>query len=206
VTQLDRDGWLDGWQALHGGYDPRRNPVVGRWLSLVFAVGRPVARVGVHPDVLTWLSLVAALGLLVTPAWAGLLLVLVSAVLDSLDGCVAVLQGRASRWGYVLDSAVDRCCDALFVAAIVVHGGTVELGIGCGFGVFLLEYVRARAGNAGAGDIHAVTVAERPTRVLVTAGALALGLGTAGLWVLTALTAVGLVQLVVTIRRQLLDM
>lgn len=204
MTLSDRDGWLDRWQALHGGFDPRTaNPFLRRWLAFVYALARPLADTGIHPHVLTGLSLLAAAGVLVTPLWAGVLLVLLSAVLDGLDGCVAVLQDRASRWGYVLDSAVDRCCDLLFVMVMVQIGGPVGLAAACGFGIFLLEYVRARAGNAGAGEVGAVTVAERPTRVLVTAFALALGQGEAGLWVLTAFTAVGLVQLVLGIRRQL---
>jgi CDP-diacylglycerol--glycerol-3-phosphate 3-phosphatidyltransferase len=35
--------YLDGWQALHGGYDPRGNRLVRWWLSLSYAVARPVA-------------------------------------------------------------------------------------------------------------------------------------------------------------------
>ncbi len=203
MTLLDRDEFLARWQVLHGGYDPGTgSPFVRRWLALVHLLARPLAGAGVRPAVLTGLSLVAAAAAVVTPPWAGVLLVLASALLDGLDGCVAVLQDRASRAGYVLDSAVDRCCDTLFVVAMVRAGGTLELGAACGFGVFLLEYVRARAGNAGAGDLGAVTVAERPTRVLVTAAALALGQGGAGLWALTALTAVGLVQLVDGVRRR----
>jgi len=44
--------------------------------------------------------------------------------------------------------------------------------------VFLLEYLRARAGNAGFGEVGTVTVAERPTRVIVLAPTLAV----CGLW------------------------
>ena len=39
--------------------------------------------------------------------------------------------------------------------------------------VFLLEYLRARAGNAGFDEVGVVTVAERPTRVIVLAPTLA---------------------------------
>ncbi len=185
--------WLEGWQQLH---QVAPAPLVRRWLTLVHRVGAPLARTGVHPDVLTLLSLLAAGAVLAVPAWAGVLLVLLSAVLDGLDGCVAVLQGRASRWGYVLDSTVDRCCDALFVVAMVAAGGDLELGFWCAFAVLLLEYVRARAG-----EVLVVTVAERPTRVLVTAFALGLGRGGLGLWVLLGLTVVGLLQLGVALRR-----
>jgi phosphatidylglycerophosphate synthase len=193
VTVPDRAQFLERWQVLHG---LAPSPLVRRWLALVHRLGSPLARAGVHPDLLTALSLVAAAAVLVVPAWAGALLVLLSALLDGLDGCVAALQDRAGRWGHVLDSAVDRCCDALFVLAMVRVGGPAGLGAACGFAVLLLEYVRARAG-----EVLAVTVAERPTRVLVTAAALALHAGTAGLLALTALTAVGVFQLGVALRR-----
>ncbi|MGZ6827243.1 MAG: CDP-alcohol phosphatidyltransferase family protein, partial [Mycobacteriales bacterium] len=176
------------WSELHGGLDP--SPLVRRWLAVVSRLGAPLARAGVHPDALTWASLGAAALVLAVPGPLGALLVLLSALLDGLDGTVAVLQDRVGRSGHVLDSAVDRCGEALFVLALVRVGGPAGLGAACGFGVLLLEYVRARAG-----EVLAVTVAERPTRVLVTAAALALHRGTAGLAVLTALTAVGLGQL-----------
>jgi phosphatidylglycerophosphate synthase len=185
--------WLEGWQQLHG---VAPTPLVRRWLALVHRLAAPLARTGVHPDVLTLGSLVAAGAVLAVPAWAGVPLVLASALLDGLDGCVAVLQGRASRWGSVLDSTVDRCCDVLFVLAMVSAGGSIALGFGCAFAVLLLEYVRARAG-----EVLVVTVAERPTRVLVTVFALGLSVGEVGLWVLLGLTAVGVVQLGVALRR-----
>lgn len=73
----------------------------------------------------------------------------------------------------------------------------------CGAGVVLLEYTRARAGNAGGDEVGTVTVAERPVRLLVPVSGLLLGLPTAALVVLTSLSAAGLVQLLVALRRQL---
>lgn len=186
-------GWLDGWQDLHG---VAPSPLVRRWLVLVHRLGSPLARTGVHPDVLTFLSLVSAGAVLLVPSWAGVLLVVLSSGLDGLDGCVAVLQQRASRRGYVLDSTVDRCCDVLFVVAMVRVGGPLEVGAAGGFAVLLLEYIRARAG-----EVLVVTIAERPVRVLVTVFALALDQGAVGLWVLTGLTAAGLLQLGAAVRR-----
>ena len=191
---MTQQAWLDGWQQLHGGLTP--TPLVRRWLVLLHRLGSPLARTGVHPDVLTFLALTCAGGVPFVPAWAAVPLVLLSALLDGLDGCVAVLQGRATRRGAVLDSTVDRCCDALFVVAMAQAGGALALGAGCGFAVLLLEYVRARSG-----EVLVITVAERPTRVLVTVFALGLGQGAAGLWVLGGLTVVGLAQLGVAVRR-----
>jgi len=199
---LSQSQWLDRWQDLHGGYDPRQGSAsVRRWLALVHVVARPLARTGVHPDLLTLASLLAAGAVLLTPSWAGVVLVLLAALIDGLDGCVAVLQQRTSRWGYLLDSVVDRCTDIVLILAMLQLAAPPALGAGCGFAVLLLEYIRARAGNAGSGEITVVTVGERPTRVIVAVLALATGLGEIALWVLTVLTGVAVGQLLVALRR-----
>jgi phosphatidylglycerophosphate synthase len=216
----DRDGYFDRWQQLHGGYDPRTATVwVRLWLGLVYRIARPVARRGVQPDVVTLSSVWLALAVLVPasagghwPVAAGWVLA-VSGLFDTLDGCVAVLEQRTTRWGYVLDSTVDRVVDVLHLAAVVAVGAPLELAVAVGVGLFLLEYVRARAGNAGGDDVGTVTVGERPVRVIFCAASLlAAGVlvgqaglvATVGLGVLAGFTAVGLVQLLVAVRRQLL--
>ena len=215
----DRDGYFDRWSATHGGYDPRLGSAwVRGWLTMVLVLARPLARRGVQPDVVTWSSLwLAAVVLALAAAgggWAVLagVLVVASALLDSLDGGLAVLEDRQTRWGYVLDSVVDRCSDAVWVLAAVAVGCPLELALAVVFGIFLLEYLRARAGGAGLDEVGVVTVAERPTRVIVLAPTLAVcGLlpayadvaSVAGPAVLLALTAVGVVQLGVVVRRAL---
>ena len=215
-SPLGRDGYFDRWQALHGDYDPRtRSRGLRGWLTVVHALARPLARLGVHPDVVTlasaWLALVTVVLAEAGGRWwiaAGLLVVL-SGLVDNLDGAIAVLQDRTTRWGYVLDSLVDRVCDAAFLWAAVLAGCPVWLGVLCGFAVLLLEYLRARAGNAGDGEIGLITVAERPTRVivlaptLVLAGLIDVDVAGAGVALLLVLTVVGVVQLGVAVRRQL---
>jgi CDP-diacylglycerol--glycerol-3-phosphate 3-phosphatidyltransferase len=215
VSPLDLGGYLDRWQELHGGYDPRTGSVwLRRWLVLVFRVGRPLARLGVPPDAVTLSTLVVAgdvVGLARVGGSAAVgagLLVVVSGLLDNVDGCVAVLQDRVTRWGYVLDSVVDRLTDSAYLWAAVLLGCPVGVAVVCGLACFLLEYVRARAGNAGGSDVGRITVAERPTRVIVLAPTLVVagfveGAALLGVAVLLGLTLVGLGQLVVVVRRQL---
>ena len=215
----DRDGYFDRWSATHGGYDPRTGSVwVRGWLSIVLVLARPLARRGVQPDVVTWSSLWLALVVLVLADVGGLwavlagVLVVASALLDSLDGGVAVLEDRQTSWGYVLDSVVDRCSDVVWVLAAVAVGCPLELALAVVSGIFLLEYLRARAGNAGFGEVGTVTVAERPTRVIVLAPTLAVCgavpsvadvVSVAGPAVLLGLTVVGVGQLGVVVRRRL---
>lgn len=216
---LSRDAYFDRWAELHGGYDPRTGSAFLRgWLSLVHAVARPLAQRGVSPDAVTYASLVVSGGAAALAATGGrwlllaTLVLVVSGMLDNLDGAVAVMTGRTTRWGYVLDSVVDRLSDLLYLVALVAVGAPLELAALCGALVFLLEYSRARAGNAGGDEVGVVTIAERPTRVIVVAAALLAGgllpgsadeLATTGVAVLTALTVVGLAQLLPALKRSL---
>jgi CDP-diacylglycerol--glycerol-3-phosphate 3-phosphatidyltransferase len=192
--------------------------VVRAWLNLVFQTARPFAAIGVSPGAVTVAGVVVtavALG----PAAAGgrwpllaAAAVVASGLLDNLDGAVAVLTRRTSAWGYVLDSLADRASDTLYLLALWLLGAPGWLAVAAGVAVGMLEYARARAGNAGFGEIGVVTVGERPSRIIVTAVALAgagavpsMGhvAGTAGAAATLALGTVGLTQLLAVVRRTL---
>ena len=216
---LNRDEYLAAWSRWHGGTGTESALVRG-WLSMAWALARPLA--GLPPIVATALGfLVAAAAVL--PARAGgswLLLagalVGLSALLDSLDGALAIGTGRASRRGFVLDSAVDRLTEAAYATALWAAGAPGWLAVVFGALCWLPDYLRARAGQAGLTETGALTVWERPTRVILTglttvgAGVLS-GLGAADL-VVTAgtaagalLGAVGVVQLGFSLRGMLPD-
>lgn len=212
----DRDGFLDSWSDLHLGYDPRGNLWVRGWLRGAYRVARPLAAVGLPPDVLTlwglWLAGAAAVAAAVGQRWplAAAGLVVASGLLDTLDGAVAALTDRATPAGSVLDSVADRAGDVAFLAAVWLAGGPGGLAVGCGILIGLLEYTRARAGNAGMDEVGVVTVGERPVRVICCAGALTVAgaapalagpAATAGLGVLLVLSAAGLLQLAAAVRR-----
>lgn len=215
---LDRSAYLDRWQELHGGVDPRASRLVGPWLSFIHALATPFARLGVPPDVVTLLGLVVS-GVVVWLCALGDRWVLLAAfvvgasgVLDSLDGAVAVLTDRVTRWGAVLDSVVDRLSDALYLVALWLVGAPAWACVTAGVVVLTQEYARARATAVGMDDIGVLTVGERPTRVIVVAMfLLAAGIypGSAAWWAgLGAYASLGiglvaLAQLLVTVRRRL---
>ena len=215
----DLAGFFAGWQAAHDGYDPARGSVwVRGWLITVHRLARPLARAGVQPDVLTlwtvWVGLAAVVAAHAGGSWAALAawLVVFSGLADALDGAVAVLTRRTSRWGYVLDSAVDRCNDVLFAVALVLVGAPWWAAALYVVLFFELEYVRARAGNAGGSPIGTITVGERANRVafcaagLFVAGVLpaqAVRAVSVTMGVLIVLSAIGLAQLLRAVRREL---
>jgi CDP-diacylglycerol--glycerol-3-phosphate 3-phosphatidyltransferase len=133
-------------------------------------------------------------------------LVLLSALADGLDGAVAVVTGRASRLGYIYDSVADRLGEAAWLLAFWLAGAPGWLVVAAGAVSWLHEYARARATAAGMTEIGVVTVAERPTRVLIAIFGLLLTVASglvitvaAALWL--ALAVVGLGQLALAIRR-----
>ncbi|RBY77188.1 CDP-alcohol phosphatidyltransferase [Geodermatophilus sp. TF02-6] len=201
---LSREEYLAAWSTWHGGTDPGESRLVRGWLSGAYALARPLA--GLPPVAVTAAGLLVAAAAVVPARLGGPWLVLagvlvgVSAVLDSLDGAVAIATGRASRRGFVLDSAVDRASEAAFATALWVAGAPGPLAAAFGALCWLPDYLRARAGQAGLAETGAISVWERPTRVAMTgftlggAGVLAaLGLDGAGV-----LPAVGGAAAVVT--------
>ncbi|MGY1813172.1 CDP-alcohol phosphatidyltransferase family protein [Blastococcus sp. SYSU D00820] len=222
---LSRDEYLAAWSTWHGGTDPLGSGLVRGWLGLAYALARPLA--GLPPLLATAAGLLVAAGAAVPAAAGGRWLVLagvlvgLSGFLDSLDGALAIATGRASRRGFVLDSAVDRLTEAGYAVALWVAGAPGWLAAAFGALCWLPDYLRARAGQAGVTETGTLSVWERPTRVVMTgftlggagvvAGStvggrdLATVVVTSGAAVGTLLGAVAVVQLGVSLRRALGD-
>ena len=214
----DPDAYLRLWSQTHGGYDPHTARSARTWLGIVYRCTVPLARRRIAPSAVTVAGLLIAAALLGPAALGGRWLLLAgvlvvgNGLLDGMDGALALLTGRATRWGYVVDSAADRISDALIVVALWLAGGAAGVCIGAGAVSALQEYVRARAGNAGFREIGVATVAERPTRIIVGAlGLFAAGvlpsragsIATVAAAALVGLGAVGCGQLVNVVRRAL---
>jgi len=211
-----RESYLAQWSQLHGG--AAATGLVGWWLRLSYTVAVPLVRLRASPDAVTVAGLLVALAVLAPAraggrwALAGVVLVAASGLLDNLDGAVAVLTGRTTRWGFVLDSACDRLADAAYAASLWLLGAPAGLCVAGAGLAWLHEYVRARAAVAGMPEIGVVTVSERPTRVIITAAfllgaglypAAATGWAGGGAMALAVVGLVGLVQLVRVVRTRL---
>jgi archaetidylinositol phosphate synthase len=139
---------------------------------------KPFVSLGLTPNVLTVVGVVASVvaafcylswktGWFVLPA-AGAL-VLVSGLIDALDGVVARATGKSSAFGGFLDSVCDRYSDAVVLSAILVGGLCHPAwGLAAVVGSLLVSYARARAEAAGVG-MASVGLAERAERMLFLA-------------------------------------
>lgn len=142
-----------------------------------------LARLGVSPNGLTLLGLVVAgasayllsVGLL----WAGGIVLLASGVFDLFDGALARATGRASRFGALLDSVVDRVSEMVVLLGLLIlyiqsssAEGLVLVYLALA-GSVLVSYLRARA--EGLGIECRVGIMTRPERVVALGIGLVLG-------------------------------
>lgn len=205
-----------GWSALHGDAAP--TGVVGGWLRFVYRLASPLVRLRVPPNAITLAGLVLG-ALALIPAGAGsrwpllaAALIGLSALLDGLDGAVAVLSSRVSSFGARLDHVCDRTTELCFAGCLWLAGGPWFWCLAGAALALLHEGLRSWARHRGMASIGIVSASERPTRVLVAAMfVLAAGVypSSAELWtfvgavVLTAAGTIGLGQLVIVVRRSL---
>jgi CDP-diacylglycerol--glycerol-3-phosphate 3-phosphatidyltransferase len=120
---------------------------------------RLLARTSVTPNVLTWFGFLLAVGgavlIAVGQLLAAGLVVLFAGFCDILDGALARLTDRATLFGAVLDSTLDRLSEAVLLLGIMVlyagNGDTYLILLVAVTLVFslLVSYIRARAETMG---------------------------------------------------------
>jgi len=159
------------------------NPTkVRRVTSDYFAqpVVKLLARTPVTPNTITWLGFLITVGaaaLVVTGnLFAAGFVVLFAGFFDMLDGALARITNRVTRFGAVLDSTLDRLSEAVLLLSILIiftRGQQVAESLLVGialFGSLMVSYIRARV--EALGIECKVGLFTRPERVII----LALGL------------------------------
>lgn len=187
----------------------------GRWRSSfeqgLKPVGTNIRRAGITADHLTATGVVVAGAASVAIATgalrAGLLLLVLCALPDLLDGAVAKASGSAGPRGAFFDSVSDRVTDSLLLGGVAwhlstTHGGRIAvLPLAVLAASMLISYERAKAEALGF-DARGGLM-ERAERII------ALGFGllfdsilVPVLWVMLILTAITAVQRFVKVWRQ----
>jgi len=187
----------------------------GRWRSTFEAglqpVGSQIRRTGVTANHLTVLGLAMATVASVTIAngylRAGLVLLVLTALPDVLDGAVAKASGTASPRGAFFDSVVDRATDALLLGGVAWYlastqpGRVAVLPLAVLAASMLVSYERARAESLGF-DARGGLM-ERAERLIALAfGLLFDSLMVPVLWVMLVLTLFTAGQRFVRVWRQ----
>jgi phosphatidylglycerophosphate synthase len=160
---MKKDEFLSIWRTLHGNANV--SGIVKGWLSISYVVVKPLSKARVTPNILTLFGLF--FGVLVyanaQTFWAPALLVL-SLICDGIDGSLAIITNKSTKWGAILDSTVDRLTEIFWVLALYKIGADLKLLLIVLLTASVQEYVRARAAGLGVSEVGIVTFAERPVR------------------------------------------
>ena len=187
----------------------------GRWRSSfekgMRPLGAQIRRTGITANHLTVTGLVMAVAAAVTIAngWlrAGLLLLVLTAVPDVLDGAVAKASGTASPRGAFFDSVVDRVSDALLLGGVAWYlastqpGRIAVLPFAVMAASMLISYERAKAEALGF-DARGGLMERAERLAFLAFGLLFESLLVPVLWVMLVLTLFTAGQRFVTVWRQ----
>lgn len=184
-------------------------------------LARLFLKLGISPDVVTLVGTlgVSAGALVFYPRgefFVGTVVITAFVFSDTIDGVMARMSGRSSKWGAYLDSTLDRVGDSAIFGGLVLYyagdGGDpwmAALALACLILGSVVSYSKARA--EGLGMTANVGIAERADRlvaVLVTTGLVGLGLPEIVLTIVLALLAVAslvtVLQRMLTVRAQAL--
>jgi len=143
---------------------------------LLEAIGRPLARAHISPNWVTGAGLVITIGAGVLAAlgflqWAAIVYA-AGALCDALDGTLARVSGRSSRFGGFLDSTLDRFEEAILFLGLTVYyarqGSVWEppLILAAVASSLMVSYTRARAEGLGVACLEGLFT--RAVRVTIT--------------------------------------
>ncbi|MBM3743025.1 MAG: CDP-alcohol phosphatidyltransferase family protein [Actinobacteria bacterium] len=155
--------FYEKWSELHGSAQVKG--VVKVWLTLSYWLSRPLVALLITPNALSYISILAGGTFLLSAKsnWAILLLVL-SLLLDGIDGSVAILGDKTTKYGALLDSVADRIVEAFWILGLYVMGAPWQPLFVIWLASYIQEYMRARSSSLGVTEILLVTWSERPVR------------------------------------------
>lgn len=175
--------------------------------SVMKPVASGVASTGITPNQITVfgfaVSILAAYFFYTAqPLWGGLL-ILLTGFFDILDGAVAKVSGKVTKFGGALDSTLDRYSDMAIIGGMIL-GGLCDpvLGILAMAGSFMVSYIRARGEVEGV-KMAGVGLMERAERLIVLTVAALAGYAWAGILLLAVLANFTALQRLFHIRREL---
>jgi CDP-diacylglycerol--glycerol-3-phosphate 3-phosphatidyltransferase len=187
--------------------------------AIIAPIARLLLRLGVSPDAVTLVGTIATCSAALWFAPRGELIlaaltVTVFALFDLLDGTMARMSGRVSKFGAFLDSTLDRIADAVVFGAVILYfAGPGDSVFGQSMALLCLitgvstSYARARAESLGFSA--RVGLMERADRLVVLGiAAIAAELTDRpevlawGLALLGALSAITVTQRILAVRSQ----
>ena len=199
---MDKNEFFTTWSNLHGG--AKIEGIVKTWLQISYASAKFLSKLRVTPNLLTFAGLFFAIALWqFANNWAAALFLVLSLFFDGIDGSLAILQKKTSKFGAFTDSFVDRISEVFWALALYKLGAPAALVFVALLATYVQEYIRARSGGLGHNEVGIVTICERPVRaslifIAIVANLVGLDLVTAISIVWVAMQNFALLQLVFT--------
>ncbi len=181
-----------------------------RFKGLLDPAGAHLNKLGISPNTMTLLGLAGHIGAAVLLAygeiqWGGLV-VLLMAPFDALDGTMARLRGKTSRFGGFLDSVVDRYAELILVGGLLVYyiqqanWLAIALAYVAAAGSIMVSYTKARGESLGF-KVN-VGLLTRVERYLVIIPCLLFNIPLVLLWVLALFTNFTALQRIFAVFKQ----
>ena len=160
---MDKKEFFSIWSNLHGG--AKIEGIVKTWLQISYASAKFLSKLRVTPNLLTFAGLFFAIALWqFANSWAAALFLVLSLFFDGIDGSLAILQKKTSKFGAFTDSFVDRISEVFWALALYKLGAPAALVFIALLATYVQEYIRARSGGLGYNEVGIVTICERPVR------------------------------------------
>lgn len=172
---------------------------IRKWtIGIITPIARAIAGTGISPNALTIFGFLLYLGIAYILAkgwffWGGIAIIIAS-LFDALDGAVARVSNKVSKFGGFLDSNLDRFSEALIYFGLLLwymhHGTTTTIVLiyAAIIGSLMVSYARARAEGIGVECKEGLLTRFERLAILVIA--LLLNVVPMALWVLAVLTNV----------------
>jgi CDP-diacylglycerol--glycerol-3-phosphate 3-phosphatidyltransferase len=181
-----------------------------RFKGVLDPAGAFLNRLGLQPNTVTLFGLVGntvaayllAIGHI---SWGGVVVLLMAPV-DALDGTMARLRGKSSKFGAFVDSVTDRYSELVIMLGLLIHytqqpdWQNVVLVYLAAAGSVLVSYVKARAESMG--YVANIGLLSRVERFLVLIPALILNVAPIAMWIIAVLANGTAVQRIWHVRSQ----
>lgn len=171
-----------------------------RYQRAMMPVGRVIAKTGITPNMITGFTLIMAL----ITAWIfyqgylllGLMVLILTVIMDMFDGAVARAAGLSSKFGATFDHTLDRYAEYLFILGLMMGPVAVTWPYAIGdsfipwfwgifslFGMVMASFTRAKAESVGGMKSCTVGIAERQEKLLLQiVGILLLAISSTNIW------------------------
>jgi CDP-diacylglycerol--glycerol-3-phosphate 3-phosphatidyltransferase len=152
-----------------GGF---RRKLQKRYYALAETISMPLVNAGISPNHITVAGMLLSFGSGILFAMGSIFLggfvLWLSAIMDPIDGTVARLSGKASRFGALFDSTFDRYSEffVFFGLMFYFRGGRMLLVVMLALmGSIMVSYVKARAEGLGQKEFRGLM--QRPERIIL---------------------------------------